>query len=223
MSKKSDLVRGFGLAMSIGAVMDEIRREFGVTEEIFHILATPEGRPHLERMIAGLKPSVEVPVPIVYLRRLFENESIIFDATDGTKTIAQATDVFTGHINPDFVEWGLDVPSTPTAAMAAAVNEQICDGNFVQILGSVGYPKVVPDMVQHQIVDFCAKYKDKLRQQGHGTFFPFQVGGKRFVANVYVHDDGCLSVHVDPFSAAGVWYVRGQHRFVVLQLVPSAN
>lgn len=60
MSKKTELVRGFGLAMSIGAAMDEIRRALGVSEEEFHVLGTPEGRPHLERMIAGLKvPAVE--------------------------------------------------------------------------------------------------------------------------------------------------------------------
>ncbi|MEK9151447.1 MAG: hypothetical protein AAB547_02345 [Patescibacteria group bacterium] len=55
MSKKSQVVSGFGFAMQIGATMDEIRRAHGVSEEEFHVLATAKGRPHLERMIKGLK------------------------------------------------------------------------------------------------------------------------------------------------------------------------
>ncbi|MFZ2299678.1 MAG: hypothetical protein WAW00_00915 [Candidatus Moraniibacteriota bacterium] len=41
--------------MQIGATMDEIRRAQGVSEEEFHVLATARGRPHLEKMIGGLK------------------------------------------------------------------------------------------------------------------------------------------------------------------------
>lgn len=56
MSRKSasSVVSGFGFAMQIGAKMDEIRRRFGVTEEQFHVLATPSGEIHLEEMICGL-------------------------------------------------------------------------------------------------------------------------------------------------------------------------
>lgn len=63
MSKKSELVRGFGLAMSIGAALDEIRRAQGVSEEEFHILGTSEGHPHLEKMIIGLKKPVIAQAP----------------------------------------------------------------------------------------------------------------------------------------------------------------
>lgn len=54
MSKKSAVVSGFGFAMQIGAAMDELRREHGVSEEEFHVLATAKGRPYLAKMIMSL-------------------------------------------------------------------------------------------------------------------------------------------------------------------------
>lgn len=67
MSKKSQVVSGFGFAMQLGAMMDEIRRTLGVSEEEFHVLGTPEGRPHLEKMIAGLKaPAIEPKAYLVH-------------------------------------------------------------------------------------------------------------------------------------------------------------
>lgn len=54
MSKKSAIVSGFGFAMQIGAMMDELRRELGVSEEEFHVLATAKGRPYLAKMIKEL-------------------------------------------------------------------------------------------------------------------------------------------------------------------------
>ncbi|MGB2791745.1 MAG: hypothetical protein WBC29_04310, partial [Candidatus Moraniibacteriota bacterium] len=56
MSKKSAsaVVSGFGFAMQLGSMMDRLRQELGVTEEQFHVLGTPSGEIHLERMIRGL-------------------------------------------------------------------------------------------------------------------------------------------------------------------------
>lgn len=79
MSRKSAIVSGFGIAMQLGVTMDELRRECGVTEDEFYVLATPDGRPHLKRMIAGLKTPVEISKEVVYLKRLFADERIVLD------------------------------------------------------------------------------------------------------------------------------------------------
>lgn len=225
MSKKSELVRGFGLAMSIGAALDEIRRELGVTEEEFHVLGTPEGRPHLERMIAGLKPLVvEAPNPKIYLQPLYAGEEIIIGPTDGTRAIAQAKDVFAGYIDSDFMNYGLDVPGPTTAAMKADIREMAeTDGTFMEIYGSLGRPL---DQLcfrnQHQIVLFCKEHKDKLRQDGYGTFFLFKRGDEFFVAYVYVFSSGRLYVYAFRLSYVHVWCAECRHRFVLPQLEPLA-
>lgn len=230
MSKKSDLVRGFGLAMSIGAALDEIRREEGLTEEEFHILGTPEGRPHLKQMVAGLKiqtelPKTEPPKP-VYLRRLYAEEEIVLDLTNGWRTIARAEEVFRGGIDSDFVDWHLDVTAQPTKAMKVAVYEMFRqDGTFAQIYGSI-LPLDQRDrlcLTPHQWIDFCVKYKDKLRQDGYGTFFLFKVGEEYFVANVRVNGGGTLSAFADRFSRDRVWRAEDYHRFVLPELEPSEN
>lgn len=219
MSRKSELVRGFGLAMSIGAALDEIRRALGVSEEEFHVLGTPDGRPHLEKMIAGLKaPVVEVQKSKVYLRQLYVDETISIGSTDGTRTIAQAKDVFIGHLDSDFANWGLDVPAAPTQATKVEAYELVEDGTFQDIYESLNRPFEALCLTQHQIIEFCVKHKDKLCQSGHGTFFLFQVEGKFFVASVSVYSDGHLLMYVRSFSSACVWNAEFHRRFVLPQL-----
>lgn len=227
MSKKSELVRGFGLAMSIGAAMDEIRREHGVTEEEFHILGTPEGRVHLEKMVLGLKAVAQEPLlpspPPVYLRRLFEGERITLDPTDGTRTIPEVTDVFTGFIDSDFAKWRLGVPTQPTGKTEFVVYEQIRDGTFRHNFGSLYRPFVELCSTPHQVIEFAVKHRSRLRSGGYGTFFLLRrADGEFFVADVYVCDGGRLCVNVYQFSGDGVWDAECQLRFVVPQLVPLA-
>jgi hypothetical protein len=60
MSKKSEVVRGFGFAMQIGAMIEAARQKLEVSDEDFHVLGTPEGQEHVDRMVLGLKikPSI---------------------------------------------------------------------------------------------------------------------------------------------------------------------
>lgn len=224
MNKKSAVVSGFSFAMQLGSMMDEIRRELGVSEEEFHVLGTTEGRTHLELMIAGLKVSVtEVPQPKTYLRQLYVGKKTIIDPTDGTETIAQAETVFTWGIDSDFKNWGLDVPAQATEATEATVHEMTTDGAFKEIYGSLGRtPEELKKLclTQAQIIGFCSKHRDKLRQEGYGMFFLFEHDGKLFVANVNVRSGGRLSVFVLHFSRGDVWNAECRHRFVFPQLEP---
>lgn len=223
MSKKSDLVRDSLLAMSIGTAMDDIRRKLGVTEEEFRILGTSAGLPHLERLIAGLKRPrlAEVSMAEVFLARLFENESIVLEETDGTQTISRATDVFTGFIDSAFANGGLDKPSAPTAKTELVIYQQIRNGTFKEIFDSVGY-FWSPGLTPHQMIQFVQKHRRKLRSQWCGTFFPLQVGNKRFIAEVGDHLVGLLHVRYFPFSDEIAWSAWFQRRFVFPQMAPLA-
>lgn len=225
MSKKSQVVSGFGFAMQLGATMDEIRRRYGVTEEEFHVLGTPQGLPHLEKMIRGLKSPVKVEWLSEYLRQLYVGETILFDATDGTRTIAQAEDVFQWGIDSDFKNWDLNRRSIATPVIAVSVHEQIKDGIFKNIYGC-NYPVLNKFcLTQHQIINFCVKHKDKLRQDGYGTFFLFKQDddlpadeNNLFVADVRVRSGGRLYAYVFHFSHGRGWAAECQRRFVIPQL-----
>lgn len=83
--ERRSLFAGSGMKemLQLANLMDKVRYQIGVSEEQFRILWTPEGRPHLERMIAGLKnPAAEVVDTIIRVDR-----SIVPVYPDFTKTV----------------------------------------------------------------------------------------------------------------------------------------
>lgn len=152
------------------------------------------------------------------LKPIFEGEKIVLAATSGTRTIAQARHVFTGHLDPDFTKWGLDVPARSTVATPVALYEMVKDGNFGSIFGD--FDRNLDDLcfTQDQIVHFVENYPARLRKDGYAAFFLFKVGGEFFVADVYRYSDGRPGVHVFRFSSDYVWHAEYRHRVVVPQL-----
>jgi hypothetical protein len=221
MARKNADVFQSSAGQIAGLVTDmlRIRDELGITPDEFHVLFTQDGEKHLEKMIMDLKtPAAETPKP-VYLRRLYPDEDILLAPTDGTKTIAQAKNVFSWGIDSDFTNWNLNVMATKTTTTKVSVHEMFeRDGTFAEIYGSLGHPLDRLCLTQHQIINFCVMHKDKLRQEGYATFFLFKVGGKFFVADVGVDADGTLCARVDHFSDARAWRAECRRRFVIPQL-----
>lgn len=134
--------------------------------------------------------------------------------TKGTKTIAQASDVFTSYIDSDFKKWNLDVQDKPTKAVNLDVFEMDKNGTFKDIFTN-------PDkqvMTQEQIIYFCKNHKEELHKDWY-TFFLFKRVGVLFVACVSLDDLGRLGVRVDPFSYDRTWLAECPRRFVAPQLV----
>lgn len=221
MSRKSQLVSGMGLATQMVAEIVRLAEDMGVPEERLHILGTSEGTPYLQILVTAL---AEKPVALQtdYLRQLFVGEAIFYiDATDGTRTIARAHDVFAFGIDSDFVNWGLNVSGQPTKVTKAIVYEITKDGTFVEIFGSLKRSLDSLCWEQSQIVDFVKKYQDKLC--GYDTFFLFKVAGQFFFACVNVDPHGNLSVCVSYFSDAHTWHAEYRHHFVVPQLIARSS
>jgi hypothetical protein len=172
----------------------------------------------LKKVLAGALCPPQVEEPKVYLQQLYVGEKIIIGPTDGTEMIAQAKDVFSYGVDADFKNWSLDVPTRPTEKAEVVVHELVKDGSFKEIYGRSAAELC---LTQAQIIGFCRKHKDKLRQDGrHGTFFLFERDGKFFVAAVFVVSDGCLDAKVHRFSSGDVWSAEYRHRFVLPQLKP---
>ncbi len=161
---------------------------------------------------------VVAPTTTTHLRLISGGKSIVIPATDGTRTLAQASDVFTGCIDSNHVKWGLDVPQSPTTAMSVEVFEQTRDGTFANIFDSMRRSHDQMCFRQNQIVVFCKKHRNRLPTDGYSTFFLFKEDGKYFVARVYFVVDDRLKVRVDLLSSACVWLAEYRHCFVVPQL-----
>lgn len=175
----------------------------------------------LKKALAGALCSPDVEKPKVYLQQLYVGEKIILDPTDGTRTIAQAGDVFAGGIDGNFKSWNLDVPAQATEAMEVGAHELILDGAFKSVYGSLRHSLDQLCLTPHQIVNFCVEHKGRLRQDDYPTFFLFNVGDKYFVASVNVCSDGRLRAHVYLFLLDDAWFAKYRPRFVIPQLEPS--
>ncbi|MEK7118452.1 MAG: hypothetical protein AAB869_02470 [Patescibacteria group bacterium] len=157
------------------------------------------------------------------LMRMFEGEEIVLTATSGTRTIAEARHVFTGFLDSNFTNWGLDVPAKPTSTTPVAVHEMLNDASFKDIFGD--FSQNLDDLcfTQDQIVSFVENHHAQLRGNGYATLFLFKVGGEYFVAFVSRGSGGRLSVGVCRFSYGNVWYAGLRHRVVVPQLGTSVT
>lgn len=148
-------------------------------------------------------------------RLISGSQSIIIGATSGAKIITSATDTFTWGINPDFRNWGLDVPSEPKPNTPVEVHEMVQDGSFKTIFGSLGRDLDDLCLTQEQIIVFVRDHKKWLRNDGYATFFLFEVAGEFFVACVGLGAGEGPRAVVFRFSCGLVWGGDRRHRIVV--------
>jgi len=146
------------------------------------------------------------------LRRL---KTVTLAPTKGSATLAKARAVFPVGLDSNFQTWGTNVPGEDMEEVLVDVHEMIRDGTFKMLFGSLGDPHQLV-LSQGQIVEFCSKHSDSLRQEVGGTFFLFKVNGELLVARVFVYDRE-LQVDVNRFDRDVAWEADDRHRFVVQQ------
>lgn len=183
-------------------------------------LALGRGNQLKQRLIPLLKVMIKEMATKIQgcVKRILDGEQIVIGKTDGKQTLTNAKEVFTGLVDPDFVNYGCDVEGKPTAEMPVEVFEMVEDGDFKRIFGGFSVSLDHLCLSQHQIKLFVRDHCDKLLAGGYGTFFLFKVGGEFFVAGVCFDGGGRLRVNVHRLSYACVWYTGFRHRIVVPQL-----
>lgn len=152
-----------------------------------------------------------------YLRCISEGQEIMIGETKGKRTIAKAKDVFPGWIDPDFVNYGLDVKGKAKPKIPAMVLEMEKNGTFKDVFGGFGENLDRLVLEQDQVIKFCEEHADWLRTDGYGTFFLLKEEDEFFVAFVYRLGGG-LRVYADRLSGGRVWDAQFRRRFVVPQL-----
>jgi len=155
------------------------------------------------------QPAPEVLAPV---------DTAVIGETDGSETLAQAEDVFTGHIDSDLKSWETDKPSKATTALPVTILELHKDATNKEIFAPPP-GRTLDDLCipQSQIKKFCKESPRKLRQDGYATLFLFKVGDKYFVAYVLVYAHG-LKVSVLRFGYPGTWRAGLRYCVVVPQL-----
>ncbi len=143
-------------------------------------------------------------------------EELWLDATDGTETIAEATDTFPGWIDPNFERYGTNVASKPTKKTYVCVHEMLKGGTLAQIFDGLSGDRNKLVFTQPQIIQFVKKHHQWLRMEYFGSFFLFKVADEFFVVRVFFSFDSHLpSVKVHRFSSSTVHPAKDGYRLVV--------
>ncbi len=154
-----------------------------------------------------------------HLRLMSEVGVLTLAATNGTRTIAQASNVFvfTGGVSPNFKEWNQDVESEePTEAVDVQIYEVIEDGDLKKIYGGLCDNLDALYFTQDQIIQFCCDNQKLIHTDGYGgIFFLFKVKREFVVARVCARVDG-VGVYFIPFSSDHVWRPADIHSRLVL-------
>lgn len=171
------------------------------------------------KLIPFLKAAfLELATVVKGCLKLLSGDTVItIGATDGTETLAEAGDVFTGWVDDDFKNWKTNKPGKATGETPVQVYEMAENADFAQIFG--GFDRELDDLClsQGQIKSFAANHRDWLRKDGYATFFLFKVGTEFFVAYVRVGSDGDLGVDAYRFDYGFVWSAESLRRVVVPQ------
>jgi hypothetical protein len=155
--------------------------------------------------------------PASILTLLSAGKTPTLEALDGKKYIGGAKKVFKSHIDSNFEDWKLNEPGKATGKVHVQAYELNMDVTFAQIFSSLASDLDKLCLSQHQIIQFCKKYPDRLNQNEHATFFLFKKIGEYLVADVRVSPKG-LTAYVYCFDREVVCYSKDRLRFVVPQL-----
>ncbi len=145
---------------------------------------------------------------------LLSEKLIIPSLPAGWTTIVRAKEIFRSFIDSDFKNWGLDKEQDVSEETEVKVYELKQDANFSQMFNSLNTDLEKLCLTQSQIIYFCERHSENLRQDGYATFFLFKENNEFFVAGVGVGSGG-LGVRVYRFEGGGVWRAECAHRLVV--------
>jgi hypothetical protein len=181
-----------------------------LVSDIRHVIERHAGRTDNDKPATNRQPSG-------ILHRL-NDEPIIIPACDGKRTLAQATDVFRGWLDPDFKNWRTDKPGKATPETPTDVYELRRNATFEQMFGSLTDEPRKLVFEQDQIIEFVLTHPNWLHPQGWVTFFLFEVDGNLLVARAYRYSDAGLKARVRHFEDDDVCDAGDRDRLIAPQL-----
>ncbi len=189
-------------------------KRLGVVMDVVNKVGSENGDLWKTRFAEVLREGLpkEILIQVSILKQL--TTGLIIPVCNGAETLANATDVFQGYIDPNFKNWETNKPSKATGVATVDVYEMTKDATFAGMFGSIGADMDKLCLTQHQIKTFCKKHDEWLSSDGYAIFCLFKVEDQFFVAGVDTYSDGWF-VYVYRFEFDFVW---STHRVVVSQL-----
>lgn len=153
-----------------------------------------------------------------HLRKL---TALALPATTGIRTIVSAKTLFTGYLDKDCMNRGLDVPAFSTPMCLVEVHEMKKGGTFADMFGEFGRTLDDLCLTQDQIVSFVERYFESLGLAGYTMYFLFKKGDEFFVALLDWYAVDNVKMLVGCLADDRVWDAESLNRFVVPQLGAS--
>jgi len=163
-----------------------------------------------------------------YLRRLFPEEKIsIHEPVRVPKSLVEFLwDVLIGWWKSDlrFNKLGFNTPSETFFA----VYEQISEGTFTEVFGSLNNDVEKLRLARAKIRSFCRHHQDKMTSNGWPSFFLYterdepvsEDKGNLFVLFVGIHDDG-LFLDKEKFLSNRVQFGSDHFEYTPRMIVPK--
>lgn len=153
------------------------------------------------------------------LKLISAGRNTVIGATNGTETLASASDVFS-YISPDFKNWGCDKTEKATPEVSVMIYEQTEDADYPTIFGSIDRNFDLLVLTTPQIKSFIVNNaKDYMLEAEWTCFrFLFKVGDEFLVADVRILSDGNRDIRLTRFLDGSVRHAKYHHRIVVPQL-----
>ncbi len=158
------------------------------------------------------KEGIHVPLSH-YLHLGSGGQELHLPATTGKRTIAKASNVFLGGIDPNFTNWGLDMESPPTPATEFKVYELVYNADFKTIFAGSKLR-----FTQDQVIAFAEHHAEWIPINAWETLLPFTVNDENFVARLCRGSDGRRYAHARRLADDNVWGVGFRARVVLPQL-----
>jgi hypothetical protein len=162
------------------------------------------------------------------LRLISGDHELKLQASDGSRLICEATDVF-NLISPNFVKLGINKPGAVTPEMLSNVHEIVGEGTFMDIFQELPGNWSQKWLPQDKVIDFCEKYPNWINREGFIVLLikkdedkPIdekKLDDNLIVVIVYVFSDG-LNVNVFHLGDGHLWSGGFLHRVISPQFIP---
>jgi hypothetical protein len=156
------------------------------------------------------------------LRLISSGHDLKLKASDGSRLICEATDVFK-HISSNCIKLGINKPGIATPEILPDVHEMVSDGTFMDIFLELLGNWNEKWLSQDKVVDFCETFPHWLNQKGLTVFLlkrdenkpidEMKPGDNLVVVRVLVDNDD-LYVSAFHLEDANVWHGVHRHRVV---------
>ncbi len=140
-------------------------------------------------------------------------KTLIIEASDGQRIIANAFKVFKSGISPEFKKYGSNINCLPSRETLLVVYELTVDIKTCDVFPNIYHNLDKMVLTQEQIIRLCERFPEVLCQKGYATLFLTKELDYYFIVSVYAHSSG-LYVDISPLSDQSSLKAKEHNRII---------